>query len=183
MLATSRGAVILRCQGKCLPPLHCAAWTLGSGTRTNGSPPTGEPRRRCLLSEESPDRPPESAAVMLCQGRIRPLLAGLFEPERTAWRATLDLATVFRRYGVLAGSTLIACHARVLMPRQAALRQVLTVASGLGSGWILVAIWRCAARAHLYWETPARWLAVARARDSGRVLDFRQIRPGRTFGR
>ena len=112
---------------------------------------------------------------MICQGRILPLFARLVEPERMAWRGERDLATVFWGYGVLASSALVVLHATALMLGQLAFQQVLIVASGLYTVWILVAIWRCAARAHPYWGTLARWLTVAWALNAGFVFAFLQI--------
>jgi hypothetical protein len=112
---------------------------------------------------------------MLRQGRIRPLLARLFEPERMAWRGELDLATVFWGYGVLGSSTLVVLHATALMLRQVAFQQVLIVVSGLYTIWILVAIWRCAARAPSPWGTLERWLTIAWALNTGFVLFFLQL--------
>jgi hypothetical protein len=101
-----------------------------------------------------------------------------------AWRGKLDLATVFWGYGVLASSALVVLHATTLLLRQVAFQQVLIVVSGLYTMWILVAIWRCAAGAHPYWGTLARWLTIAWALNTGFVLAFLQIELiVRTLGR
>lgn len=113
--------------------------------------------------------------MMLHQGRNGSLLARFFARERAAWRGEANLATVFWGYGVLASFPLIILHVTALSLRQVALQQLLIIASALYTTWILVAIWRCASRAHPYWGTLARWLTVAWAFNSGFVLVFLQI--------
>ena len=89
--------------------------------------------------------------MMLERGRIGHLLARFFEPEASAWRGETDLGTVFWAYGVLGSLALIVLHATALILRQVALQEVLIVGSALYTVWILIAIWRCASRAHPYW--------------------------------
>lgn len=113
--------------------------------------------------------------MFLCQGEPRLLLARLFEPERRAWRGEASLATTFWGYGILASSALIALHIRAYMLQSFATEQVLIIVSGLYTAWVLLAIWRCAAHAHPYWGTLARWLTVAWALNCGLVLAFLQI--------
>ncbi len=113
--------------------------------------------------------------MRLHRGRIGHSAARLFEPEAAAWRGEAGLATVFWGYGVFGSSVLVVLHATALMLRQVALQEVLIVASALYTVWILVAIWRCSARAHPYWGTLARWLTVAWALNGGLVLAFLQL--------
>lgn len=107
--------------------------------------------------------------------QVGPRLSRLVEPEIRAWRGEADLATVFWGYGVLASAGLTLLHATALTLRQVALQQALILVTALYSLWILVAIWRCAAGASLFWGTLARWLTVAWALNSGLVLAFLQL--------
>ena len=113
--------------------------------------------------------------MMLHRGRIRHSATRFFEPEAAAWRGETNLATVFWGYGVFGSSALIALHATALMLRQVVLQEAMILASALYTVWIVVAIWRCSARAHPYWATLARWLTVAWALNSGLVLAFLQV--------
>jgi hypothetical protein len=99
----------------------------------------------------------------------------LFAPELRAWRGEHRLGVVFWGYGVLASFGLILVLGAAIILGQLALQQMLLVVGALYTGWILVAIWRCAARAHPYWSVLARSLTIAWALNSLLVLLFLQL--------
>jgi hypothetical protein len=102
-------------------------------------------------------------------------LSRLFAPEIRAWRGEHRLGVVFWGYGVLASSGLILVLGAAIVLGQVALQQILLVAGALYTGWILVAIWRCAGRAHPYGGGLARSLTIAWALNSALVLLFLQL--------
>jgi len=105
----------------------------------------------------------------------QPVLRRLVLPELRAWRGERRLAPVFWGYGVGVSLALIVLHATALVRGQILFQQVLIVASAAYTGWILVAIWRCAANAAPLWGMFARWLTIAWALNAAMVLLFLEI--------
>lgn len=105
----------------------------------------------------------------------RSCLAAFFEPEVRAWRGEARLSTVFWLYGVLVSSVLIAHYATCLYRGQVLMQQVLLIAFGLYTIWVLVSIWRCSLAADPFWGGLARWLTIAWAANAALVLFFLQL--------
>jgi hypothetical protein len=105
----------------------------------------------------------------------RAALALFFAPELRAWRGEMALPVVFWGYGVAASTVLLALHASAMVNNELLLQQALIFASLGYTGWILVAIWRCAPNAPPFWGGLARWLTVAWGLNSGLVLFFVQF--------
>jgi len=103
------------------------------------------------------------------------LLSLFFDPELRAWQGRMALPVVFWGYGVATSMALAVMYVATLDAAQLAFQQVLILISAVYSVWILVAIWRCAPNASLFWGTLARWLAVAWGLNAAFVLFFLQI--------
>lgn len=102
-------------------------------------------------------------------------LARVFEPEIRAWHGELPLAVMFWGYGVGGSGMLAALYLAALDLNQLLFQQGLIVTSALYTLWALVALWRCAANASLFWGTLARWLTVAWCLNVALVLVFLQL--------
>jgi len=103
---------------------------------------------------------------------IDEILTSFFAPERRAWRGEAPLGVVFWGYGVFASLFLMAIIAAALHLEKWWLLQLLILLSFFYTAWILVAIWRCAKKADLFWGTLAQWLTIAWAFNAAFVLIF-----------
>lgn len=103
------------------------------------------------------------------------LLSLLFAAELRAWQGRMALPVVFWGYGVATSLALAILHATALDAGQLTFQQLLILTSVAYTIWILVAIWRCALRASLFWGTLARWLTVAWGLNTALVLFFLQL--------
>jgi len=79
------------------------------------------------------------------------VLLALFEPEIRAWRGEAGLARAFWIYGVLTSLCLVLLYALALDAGRRDIQQGLLPVFALYTGWILVAVWRCAATAPPGW--------------------------------
>lgn len=94
--------------------------------------------------------------------RLAAILAlALFAPEIRAWRGRAPLARVFWVHGVLTSLLLAALFAAAIETERRLLQQALLLAIAAYSGWVTVAVWRCAAAAAPPWREIARSLTVA----------------------
>lgn len=103
------------------------------------------------------------------------LLRVLFEPELRAFQGRAPLGRVFWLYGV-ATSLGIALFYRLAMEAgRLGLQQALLLLLALYTGWVLVAVWRCAARAAPFWRVLARNLTITWAVNVALLAGFLQI--------
>ncbi|WP_372840171.1 hypothetical protein [Phaeovulum sp.] len=103
------------------------------------------------------------------------MLLAFFAPELRAWRGQMPLPVVFWGYGVGTSIVLAILHATALDAGQLLFQQALILISAAYTIWILVAIWRCAAKARALWGVLARWLTVTWGLNTAFVLLFLQI--------
>ena len=109
------------------------------------------------------------------------LFALFFAPELRAWQGEMALPVVFWGYGVATSMVLVILHGTALDAGQLAFQQVLILVSAAYTVFILVAIWRCAPNANVFWGTLARWLTVAWGLNTAFVLFFLQIELGMRY--
>jgi hypothetical protein len=102
-------------------------------------------------------------------------LATFFAPELRAWRGEAPLHFVFWVYGVVVSSLLTALTARAILVGGWELLQTLVLADLAYTAWVLVAIWRCTARATQFWAGLARGLTLAWAFNTILFLMFVEI--------
>lgn len=102
-------------------------------------------------------------------------LATFFAPELRAWRGDAPPGFVFWMYGVAVSSLLAALTARAFVHDRWELLQALIVGDLAYTVWVLVAIWRCSARARPFWGGLARVLTVAWGLNTMFVLLFVEI--------
>ena len=99
-------------------------------------------------------------------------LSSFFAPEVRAWRGEAPLHFAFWVYGVAVSSLLAALTARTLIVGSWELLQALILGDLAYTLWVLVAIWRCSARATLFWGGLARGLTLAWGLNTVLVLLF-----------
>lgn len=102
-------------------------------------------------------------------------LATFLAPELRAWRGEAPLHFVFWVYGVAASSLLTVLTARAFVVDGWELLQPLILADLAYTVWVLVAIWRCSARATLFWGGLARGLTLAWGFNTILVLLFVEV--------
>lgn len=102
-------------------------------------------------------------------------LCKFFAPELKAWRGKMQLWKVYWGYGVLTSSLLFLLLLGALRASRPWLQQGLLVALALYTAWILVAVWRCAARARPHWRFFARLSTVVWAGNAALVLGFLEL--------
>jgi hypothetical protein len=124
----------------------------------------------CRTRDGAPSTPPGAGRDLLWQW-----LRLFFAPERRAWRGEAPLPLVFWGYGVIASACLAGLYAAAVFGQRLVQQQVLLIVFAAYTAWILVAVWRCAARADPFWGVPARWLTVAWAGNTALVLLFLQL--------
>lgn len=95
-------------------------------------------------------------------------------PELRAWRGEMSLAAVFWIYGVFVSAELAMLHVIAQYLDQIWVQQAVILAFALYTPGILVAIWRCADNASLFWATMVRWLTVAWSLNTAFILLFLQ---------
>jgi hypothetical protein len=103
------------------------------------------------------------------------LLKTFFAPELKAWRGEMSLTKVYWGYGVAVSGLIGLLVLESLREGRALLQQGLLVALALYTVWILVAVWRCAARAPPQWRMLARLSTVVWACNTALVLTFLQF--------
>lgn len=110
------------------------------------------------------------------QGRaLHAFLERMFASELRAWRGQARLARVFWQHGVLASAVLILLYGTAIQQHQPVFEQVLLIASGLYTLYILVSIWRCSEGNTGSWAVLARILIIPWAANVALVLSFRQL--------
>lgn len=103
------------------------------------------------------------------------LLARLFSAEIEMWHGNAPLARVFWGHGVLLSNILLGLYGASIYFGQPLAEQFLLIGFGLYMLWILVAIWRSAARISTIWSLLARMLTIAWAVNIAMVLLFREL--------
>jgi hypothetical protein len=106
---------------------------------------------------------------------IGDFLATSFAPELRAWRGEAPLHFVFWVYGVAVSSLLTALTARAFIVDGWQLLQALILVDFAYTAWVLVAIWRCSARATPFWGGLARGLTLAWGFNTILVLLFVEV--------
>ena len=106
---------------------------------------------------------------------VRKFLAVFFRPESRAWRGEATLSLAIWVYGVSLSFLLTALSVWTFMVADWALLQVLVIADFAYTAWVLVVIWRCSARATVFWGGLARWLTIAWGLNAILVLSFVEI--------
>ncbi len=102
-------------------------------------------------------------------------LRAFFAPELRAWRGEMDLASVFWGYGVLVSILLGLAMLGALSVSASLLQQALLLALAGYTIWILIAVWRCAAKSVAHWRFLARLATLAWACNATLVLGFLQL--------
>lgn len=105
----------------------------------------------------------------------RSLLLLLFEPEWRALTGRAALGRVFWVYGVLVSAGLALLFLLAQQAGRADLQQLLLLIFPAYTAAILVAVWRCSARAVAPWGVVARALTVAWALNTLLLLLFLQM--------
>lgn len=109
------------------------------------------------------------------QNSLSAAFARTFAPEIDAWHGNASLAPLFWFYGVLTSAMMIVLYIRLIYLHLVIAEQLLLIAFGLYTVWILVSIWRCSLTSGTYWAQLARFLTVAWAGNAVLVLLFRQL--------
>ena len=114
---------------------------------------------------------------MLGHGLTRLIRWGfiLFEPELRAWDGGLPLARVFWIYGVLTSIAIGLLYMLAAEAGRRSLQQALLIILLAYTGWIVVAVWRCAEPAPPTLRIVARSLTVAWALNIILVTGFLQL--------
>lgn len=114
-----------------------------------------------------PPQPPRSRWIRVT--RI------LFGPQIRAWRGEAPVGQVIWGQGLLPSLVLIAAYVDAVYRHDLITQQGALSAFQLYSGWVLVAIWRCAAKSPPPWDTIARLLTIAWAGNVLPVTGFLQL--------
>ena len=127
---------------------------------------------------------PEGAGVRKAKAMLharsgRQLVASavlaIFATELRAWHGREPLCKVFWGYGVLASAILALFYVLAVHQERVIVQQILLVLFAGYTGWILIAVWRCAENSDTLWRTLARSLTVAWAANTVLVLAFLQL--------
>lgn len=102
-------------------------------------------------------------------------LSDFFAPELRAWRGQMALAKVYWGYGVGVSAVLGLAMLGASSAGALLLEQTLLLALVAYTVWILVAVWRCAARSAPHWAFLARLSTLAWACNAALVLGFLQL--------
>jgi hypothetical protein len=102
------------------------------------------------------------------------LLKAVFAAELDAWHGRQPLWRVFWGYGVLASCVLAILYVLAMQQGRVVIQQVLLILLVAYTGWVLVAIWRCANNSSAAWGLLARGLTVAWAGNAILLLAFLQ---------
>ncbi|HEX5379074.1 MAG TPA: hypothetical protein VFW47_10895 [Phenylobacterium sp.] len=98
-----------------------------------------------------------------------------FRPQILAWRGEAPLALTFWGHGVFVSSIQILAYIDALYRHARNLQQGLLTVFMLYTGWVLVAIWRCAARTAQPWGTIAQLATITWAGNALLVAGFLQL--------
>lgn len=102
-------------------------------------------------------------------------LARLFSAEIEMWHGKAPLGRVFWGHGVVLSNFLLGFYGATIYFPQPLAEQFLLIGLGLYTLWILVAIWRSAARDNTILSLLARMLTVAWAANITMILLFREM--------
>lgn len=103
-------------------------------------------------------------------------VARLMAPELRAWRGRQPLWVVFWLYGVGVSTALMALYGAAIVTGDTVLRQILLLCFAPYTGWLLVAIWRCADNSSMQvWGLLARFLTVAWALNAALIVTFLEL--------
>lgn len=102
-------------------------------------------------------------------------LSDFFAPELRAWRGEMPLWKVYWGYGVFASALLALLFLEAMREHRPWLQQAILAALALYTGWILIAVWRCAAKEKAHWRFFARLSTVVWACNTILVLGFLQL--------
>lgn len=115
----------------------------------------------------------EDIALKQQWGSIRwqsSVIAQFFAPERRAWRGDERLWSVFWLRGVVFSLVLIVAFGLSVLRGDVLFQQILLVAFGAYTAWVLVLIWRCSDAADPFWGVLARVLTAFWAANAGLVV-------------
>ena len=99
----------------------------------------------------------------------------LFAPEVRAWRGRLPLVRVFWVYGVLASLGLATLYLLAAQAHRSVLQQALVITFAAYTGWVLVAVWRCAEQEAPQFRALVRSLALAWAVNTIMMTGFLEL--------
>lgn len=91
------------------------------------------------------------------------------------WLGNAPLGRVFWGHGVVLSNLLLGLYGATIYFAQPLAEQFLLICIGLYTLWILVAIWRSAAKVDTVWSLLAQMLTVAWAVNVGLILLFREM--------
>lgn len=99
----------------------------------------------------------------------------LFAPELRAWRGQQPLARVFWIYGVLTSFGLAAFYLAAALAHRPSLQQALVITFAAYTGWVLMAVWRCAEQAPPQLRALVRSLALVWAVNTVMFTGFLEL--------
>jgi hypothetical protein len=103
------------------------------------------------------------------------ILEVVLRPQIRAWRGEAPLALTFWGHGVFVSLIQILAYIDALYRHAETLQQGLLTVFMLYTGWVLVAIWRCAARTAQPWGTIAQLATITWAGNALLVAGFLQL--------
>ena len=103
------------------------------------------------------------------------VLVSFFAPEVRAWHGEAPLHLIFLEYGIAVSALLTLLTARAFLLGGWELLQALILGDLAYTVWVLVAIWRCSAKATLFWGGLVRGLTLAWGLNTILVLLFVEV--------